>query len=237
MKARVAIGICAGLVVVAAVLTAQTPALLDPGFEAKLRALSPDDSQGLFNLGVSAFLDSQYDETKLIADKLLALDKEDPRAIYLKSAAEYHEKAGMVDVGVVPPVQEDRPDRRVGPVAAVLTDEEVDTIMEKYGAKFRTIQNTVLLRRCATRECHGNSDKSGAFYLKTARTAEPRTIAENFRAVERYVNVADKADSTVLKKALAEPPEHPGGPVFRTERDPMYQRLKAWVDELPGLWD
>jgi len=237
MKARVAIGICVGLVVVAAVLTAQTPVLLDPAFESRLRALRPDDAQGHFDLAVSAFKDSLYDETKVAAGKLLALDKEDPRGKYLKAAAEYYDMAGVADVGVVPPVQPDRPDRRVMPVAAVLTDEEVDTIMEKYGAKFRTIQNTVLLRRCATRECHGNPDKSGAFYLKTARTSEPRTIAENFRAVERYVNVADKADSAILKKALAEPPEHPGGPVFRAERDPMYQRLKAWVDELPGLWD
>ena len=49
--------------------------------------------------------------------------------------------------------------------------------------------------------------------------------------------MTDKAQSRILRMALAERPEHPGGPVFRTDRDATYQRLKKWVDELPGLWD
>lgn len=244
MKARVAVLVCAGLVAVAAVLSAQSNVILNPDFEAKLNALDPSDAEGHFALAVSAFKDSLYEETKVAADRMLKIDAGDTRALYLKGAAEFY-KSGKFKIDIA---ESDKPngDKKDGgldrePQVITLSDEEVDRVYTEYGDKvmgeFRTLQSSVLLRRCATDKCHGNTATSGPFYLKTQNTTDRKVMAENFKSVERYVSRANKDASVILAKALAEPPEHPGGPVFRNARDASYVRLKNWVNSLPGLWN
>ena len=241
MKVRVALMVCAGLVAVVAVLSAQSNVVLDPQFESKLRALEPGDAQGHFKLALSAFKDNLYEEAKAAAAGLLALDKGDTRAVYLKGAAEFYQGGGFQPGAIVTTTTPTKPERpKTRPTVVDLTDEEVNQVYAGYGQarlnEFRGLQTAIFLRRCATDQCHGNPETSGRFLLKTKDANTRKTLAENFRMVKFYINDSNLATSRILSVTLDGPDKHPGGPVFRSERDAMYQRLKKWVEGFPGLF-
>jgi len=227
------------LVVVAAIVGAQVAPLLSPEYESRAKTVKPDDAAGRFELGAWAFKQGLFQEAEIEADKLLALDKADQRGKYLKSAAEFYRtgKYGTVDVSagtVVPP-----PPPRTGAVVFDLSDEEVDQLYRQLGDKrmteFRELSKTWITPKCAAADCHGNPDKS-RFYLKTQNPLDKRTLAENVKSIEQFVNKLDLGSSRILLVALAPADKHPGGAVFRTENDPGYRALKAWVTGLPGMW-
>lgn len=259
MKARGLFAVCVGLVAVAAVLSAQQ-APADSGFGAKLQAAG-NDSAAVFKLAMEEFKAERYMETRQAAEKLLSIDTGDTRGQYLKQAAEFYGKGSYIaGVAIPPPVEPPvtppgtppvtppvtppgtPPVAPGGPKAAnviSLTDAEVEAVYKDFGnqrmAQFKTLQNTLLLRRCATEVCHGNVDKSGAFYMKTQNAGDRKTVAENFKAMMNYVNNAKLADSRILAMAIAPREQHPGGPAMR-ERDAQYAELKNFITALPGLF-
>ena len=246
MKIRLLLWGGAALVAVAAVLGAQATPPLNEEYVRRAAALEDDDAQGHFDLAKWAFNRKLYTETALECDKLLALDSGDMRAKYLKKAAAFYKAGG--EKGFIPPENGDdgkKPDDSKKPEkkTAVVVDleaEDVDAIFKDEGNSMTAFRRTVhplLLRSCARADCHGDAKINSEFYLKTQRKTDDKTIAENFRAIERYVNRGNLAESEILKIVLLPKDQHPGGPAFRDEREAGYQQLKTWVMSLKeGIW-
>jgi hypothetical protein len=235
MKAKVSLLVCGLLVSVAAVLSAQN-VTLDAEFEKRVAALDAKDAQKLFDLAVEMFEKGQHPEARAAADRMLVIDASDTRALYLVKATNFYAEGGPKIVGKK--IDDDDGAGRVRANVINLSAEEVDAVYKTFGnqrmADFRAIQNSILLRRCATKECHGNTATSGAFYIKTKDLANRKTIAENLEAVRGYVNELNPGGSRILSITIAPTEEHPAGPVLRNERDRFYQRLKRFVENMPG---
>lgn len=235
MKARVALLVCVVLVAVAAVLSAQNM-VLDAEFEKRVAALDAKDTQALFELAVEMLEKGQYPETRAAADRMLAVDAADTRALYLVKVADLYTSGGpkiaIEDTG-------GNGETVRGKATMIdLSADEVAATYKVFGsqrmAEFRAIQNTILIRRCATRTCHGNTETSGAFYLKTKDLSDRKTLAENLQAVKNYVNELNPGGSRILSVTVAPTEEHPGGPVLRNTRDRLYQKLKRFVENMPS---
>jgi len=243
MKIRLLLWGSAALVAVAAVLGAQATAPLNGEYVTRAADLKDDDARAHFDLAKWAFDSKLYTETALECDKLLALDSGDMRAKYLKKAAAFYKAGGGKDF--IPPENGDdddggkKPEKKT-PIVVNLKAEEVDAIFMDEGnsmAVFRRPVHPLLLRSCARAGCHGDAKINSEFYLKTQRKADNKTIAENFKAIERYINRGDLAESKILKIVLLPKDQHPGGPAFRNEREAGYQQLKSWVMSLKeGIW-
>jgi hypothetical protein len=245
MNARGLLVVCVVLVAVAVALSAQQVGVtLDPQFTAKLQSLEANDSAGLFQLAMESFKAGLYTETRAAADQLLALDTGDTRGLYLKQATDFYLKGSYTPVAgappVVPPITNNGiPSPPPGGNVINLTDEEVDTVYKDFTAprmtQFRNLQNTLFLRRCATEQCHGNTAKSGPFYMKSQNANERKTIAENFKAMINYVNNLNLGSSRILSAAADSDTaaKHAGGQVLR-ESDSAYRELKTFVEALPG---
>ncbi len=238
----------AALVAVAALLFAQAQPVAPAA-----------DTAALFQQAVEQLKAGRYMEVSLAADQLLSLDSADSRGLYLKQAAEFYSKGQLPANASPPPLSPLEPVKdsgtgtgtetattgstttkaASGAVIINLSDADVDAVYKEYGAQrmaqFKTLQGNLFANRCATQMCHGNAEKSGAFYLKMQNLNDRKTIAENFKAVMNYVNNAQLADSRILTMALASKEQHPGGPALR-ERDAQYTELKNFITSLPGLF-
>lgn len=258
MKTRIALTGCVLLVVLSVVLAARGQ-LLDPEFQRRLSGLSADDAAGMFDLAVESLEQGQYAEVDAVADRMLAVDRDDPRAKYLKAAAAFYSAGGGAvapeptnqpsGLPPLPPTsgatptdgttggETPAPQPSVPPANAGLSDADVAEIIATHGAAFRKVQKDVLMKHCATGQCHGVRGKGGGYYLQREQATADRTLAENFKATERYVNIMERDESRLLKMALAGREVHPGGPVFRNANHPAYRQLKTWVEQLPGMFD
>ncbi len=253
MKAKMFFLVCVGVVALVAVLSAQGTSGLNAEYQTRAAALKPDDAPGHFELAMWCFEKELYDEMNAEADKLLDLDSGDTRAKYLKAVADFYVSGGFrpgtETTGGIGresgPTRErgetSAPQPRASAFVADLTEEEIETFYSQYDqeaiGRFRRVFRTVLARDCATNECHGNKSTSGAFYLQTRNATNKENLAENFMAVDRYVERMRPDESPLLRMALAPAERHPGGPVYSSENDRRYVQLKQWVESLPGIWD
>ncbi|MBN2582643.1 MAG: hypothetical protein JXL80_06210 [Planctomycetes bacterium] len=262
MKSQLLVWASVAVVGIASVLAAQAT---DPSAEYKTRAaaLKDDDASGHFELAKWALEQSLYSEVTQEANKLQALDQGDERAKYLKKAAQFYasgnfvlpaEESSETDVAkqpdgttadgngtttgdgtTTPPAG--------GPKKAIvyqLSDDEAAEIFKNVGDPMQNFQvavQPILIRSCARADCHGGTGNGTELYLEAQRRTDRKTVAANYKSLDRYINHTDLSKSRLLKIVLAEKSEHPGGPVFRSDRDAGYQRLKQWVESLKeGIW-
>jgi len=131
-----------------------------------------------------------------------------------------------------------------GPKAVTITEEQVQALIEKEGAKaieeFRDIQR-ILRRRCASNECHGATGTGAKWVLALKGPPNRHMLAENFRTVNRYFNREEPAQSPFLLKPLGgEKAGHPEK-VFPKKTNLNYRKILNYIGTLKTtmetLWE
>ena len=120
--------------------------------------------------------------------------------------------------------------------SATITDSEVAGIYKNEGdavmSGFRQVQQ-VLLNSCGGLKCHGGGNPNSKWVLIRRNVTERRTLAENFRTVNRYVNRDDKPASLLLQKPLKGPEAGHPVIVFRGGNiEAAYKTISKWIESL-----
>lgn len=238
-----------GLLIVAAGVVVAQETALNPLYTGRASAVDEKDLPGRVELAKWAFKNGMFAETLAECRNIRSLSEGDLRAGYLARAAQYY---SGTDIGRFEADDEQTVTTtnangnetttttttaaQANPANVIsLSDEEVTELFAKYGNKglneYRTSLNAVLVRTCGRSDCHGNVETAGRLYLKAGATQ--KIIAENFTALDQFIDHrGELAQSRLLKVAAADKPVHPGGQVLR-EDSPVYTRLSRWVK---GLW-
>jgi hypothetical protein len=114
---------------------------------------------------------------------------------------------------------------------ATISREEAEKIYKAEGEltmrKFKDIQNNVLIARCG--KCHGGgNDKAKAKWWLVKDSDERRTLAENFRTINPYINRDARMDSKILV-VPSRSPENVHTQVFKGPADGAYKNLVRWI--------
>jgi len=216
-----------------------------------------DAARALYDQAKAALKGGQYDEARAAADKMLELDKDDLRAKYLKQAADYYQNGAAAQSATPPTVvaastatsavgvataSSGEPSTVAAAQSGPMTKEEVDKLyktFEKNMTEFRGTIQSVLVNRCGNDNCHGNVGHAGRFYLINKNLGDRTTIAENFRAMDRYIDHTTFENSRLLMMAVAKSDVHPTdkAPILTNENDTTYKSLKAFILKLPNAAD
>ena len=120
---------------------------------------------------------------------------------------------------------------------ATITDAEIAEIYKTEGDPamngFRQVQQA-LLNACGSLKCHGGGNPASKWVLIRRKVTEKKTLAENFRTVNRYISRGDDwAESILLQKPLKGPDAGHPQIVFRGgTNDPVYNNLSKWIKPL-----
>ena len=120
---------------------------------------------------------------------------------------------------------------------ATITDAEIAEIYKTEGDAamngFRQVQQA-MLNACGSLKCHGGGNPASKWVLIRRKVTEKKTLAENFRTVNRYISRGDDwADSTLLQKPLKGPDAGHPQIVFRGgTNDPVYTNFSKWIKPL-----
>jgi hypothetical protein len=190
---------------------------------------------------------------------LLALNSGDLRGKYLKQEAAYYQNGAPAPaVAVVKPPEVEAgssatsaagveaagsgeaatvPAAVVVKTAGPLTSEEVDKLYKAYAKNMGEFKSTIqplLVNKCGNENCHGSSDHAGRFYLQK-NLGDRATIAENFKAMDRYIDHGTFENSRLLAMATAKSDVHKTekAPIVANENDSAYKLLKAFILKLP----
>jgi hypothetical protein len=118
---------------------------------------------------------------------------------------------------------------------ATITDAEVAETYKTEGDAamngFRSVQQ-ILINTCGNVKCHGGGNPASKWVIIRRNATDKRTLAENFRTVNKYITRGEKwADSTLLAKPTRG--SEVGHPqiVIRTN-DTAYKMLTTWIKTL-----
>ena len=120
---------------------------------------------------------------------------------------------------------------------ATITDAEIAEIYKTEGDAamngFRQVQQA-LLNACGSLKCHGGGNPASKWVLIRRKVTEKKTLAENFRTVNRYISRGDDwAESILLQKPLKGPDAGHPQIIFRGgTNDPVYNNLSKWIKPL-----
>jgi hypothetical protein len=225
---------------------------LDPEYVNRTAALRTDDAAGHYDLAKWALKKGMYREASAEADKLLLIDGGDLRAKYLKQETDYYINGGTAPVKPAEGVAAGTATSAAVASGAVasgsaapavvggpMSKEAVDQLYKTFDKNMMEFKSTIqplLVNKCGNDNCHGSADHSGRFYLKKTAVADRTTVAENFRAMDAYVNADSPERSRLLTMSLAKKDVHKAesAPVFTNENDPGYKLLKAFILKLPS---
>jgi hypothetical protein len=118
-----------------------------------------------------------------------------------------------------------------------ISDAEIAAIYKTEGNAamngFRQVQQA-MLNACGSLKCHGGGNPASKWVLIRRNVTEKKTLAENFRTVNRYITRGDDwADSTLLQKPLKGPDAGHPQIVFRGgTNDPVYTNVSKWIKPL-----
>jgi len=124
---------------------------------------------------------------------------------------------------------------------ASITEAEVAEIYKNEGdlamSAFRQVQQ-MMLNSCGALKCHGGGNPDSKWILIRRNVTEKKTLAENFRSVNRYVNRENAADSPLLLKPLkGREVQHPEV-VFRSgTNDAVHKTILKWIGALKKQTD
>jgi len=212
--------------VVAAMGQARSLAAARAWYEAEVKKLSEESTaDDLIALARECYRRNLKDESMTHAIEAHKKAPDDVRPKYLIFALSGAElKTIEPDTGTTPATGS----------AAKLTirDAEVEVIYREEGEKvvlaFRQVQS-LLARRCMKPDCHGGNPKAKwALFLKGP--ANRTSLAQNFRAVFKYMNRDDPKASPLLQKPLKGPEGGHPTQVLRGESDPLFKTIAAYID-------
>ena len=201
-------------------------------YEKRLKAADRTKADDLFGLAKWCYLNGLTGEAKALSLEVLQKFPDDMRAKYLL----YIMAAGSEKTDIVV----ERP--MVEPEAGI-TEAEADAIYAREGDAIRSFPavQRLLLTSCGAKKCHGGQNPQAKWSLISRDPASKKTVAENFRTVNRYID----RDSLTTSKLFQMPTEgkKAGHPeiVLRGPTDPVYIKLLAWAKTLKtataGIWD
>jgi len=121
----------------------------------------------------------------------------------------------------------------VSTAKTTLTDAEAEVVYREEGEKvvtaFRQIQS-LMVRRCASVKCHGGGNPKAQWALVLKGPANRKSLAQNFRAVYKYMNRDEPKASTLLQKPLKGPEGGHPAQVIRGETDSTFKRIADYID-------
>jgi hypothetical protein len=202
-------------------------------YEKQLKALDHNNVDDIFKLAKFCYRNGLNAECKTLALEILQKQPDDMRAKYLL----YILTSGpeKTDVIVERPTVE---------AAAGISDEETNAIFTRDAEGLKTFSATqrLLITSCGNRKCHGGQNPAAKWSLVgLGDTSNRKTLAENFRTVNRYIDRENPAESKLFK--MPTEGKKAGHPeiILRGTTDPVYIKLLQWVKTLKtstaSIWD
>lgn len=213
---------------VAAMGQAGSPAAARAWYEAEVKKLSDKSTaDDLIALARECYRRDLKDESMTHAIEAHKKAPDDLRPKYLIFALSGAELENLE------PGEEEPTTTTGGAAPVALTDAEVEVVFMEEGEKvvlnFRQIQG-LLARRCGSANCHGGGNPNAPWALVLKGPADRKSLAQNFRAVYKYMNRDDPKESPLLQKPLKGPKAgHPAQPI-RGETDPTFIGIAAYID-------
>ena len=229
-------GILMGLLGVAMVAVAQFSDRDTAGqYKSRLAEIDKEDPEALYALAKWCYQNNLMEEA--MEHALAAHEKvpEDVRPKYLIFAITQAHKAE----------EKEKTSQETGTAVATTTisDKQIQEVIELEGAdvirQFKTLQG-ILIARCGSAKCHSSENPGAPFVLIRQDAGSDKTAVQNFLAINRYLNREEPAKSPFLAAPLAGPPTHPTRAI-RGEEDPVFEKIRAWIDSLKTeserLWE
>jgi len=237
-QVRLAVGLgLAGVLGLAIVAAAQmaTTGSRQQQYELQLKKIDRSKADDLYRLARWCFQNELTGEAKALAVETLQKAPDDVRAKYL-----LYVLAG--EGGTVIATETGGTE-----IEATITDAEVETIYKNEGDdKMTVFRNKIqarLIQTCGAAKCHGGGNATAKWSLIRRNLNNRKTIAENFRTINRFVaRGEDAANSRLLSMPLkGKDGGHPEIVFTRGAADPVYQTILTWIQSLKtqtqGIWD
>jgi hypothetical protein len=221
-----AAGILAGAIIVAAQGgAAGTP---DEQYKARLAKVDKKSTDQLMGLAKWCIQNNMPEGAIQSAQDTLAVSPDDLRAKYVLFALQGGAAAETTDV------DSGTAGGGPGPKIAISQD-DADAVWNREGdpvmTKFRTQIQPMLLLRCANPQCHGGN-KQAKYMLAREAPGSRRTLAQNFSAINPYINRDRPDESKLIQKPFKGPEMGHPRRVITSPTDPMYGTLVEWIKGL-----
>ena len=222
-----------GLAIVAAAQMATTGSRQQQ-YEQQLKKIDRNKADDLYRLARWCFQNELTGEAKALTVEILQKAPDDVRAKYLL----YVLTSGAGDEVVT--------ETGGGEAETTITESEVEAVYKNEGddkmAVFRNKIQGVLIQTCGAPKCHGGGNVNAKWSLIRRNTLNRKTIAENFRTINKYIERDDAPNSRLLMMPLkGKDADHPEIVFTRGDADPVYKTTLTWIQSLKtqtqGIWD
>jgi hypothetical protein len=214
-----------GLAIVAAAQMATTGSRQQQ-YEQQLKKIDRNKADDLYRLARWCFQNELTGEAKALAVETLQKAPDDVRAKYLLyvltsgASTEVVTETGGVEA------------------EATITEADVEAVYKNEGddkmAVFRNKIQGVLIQTCGAPKCHGGGNANAKWSLIRRNTLSRKTIAENFRSINKFINRGDDAPTSrlLMMPLKGKGGGHPEIVFTRGEADPVYQTILTWIRSL-----
>ena len=122
---------------------------------------------------------------------------------------------------------------------ATMTPEEVAEIYKTEGDAamngFRNVELT-MINTCGGLKCHGGGNPASKWVIIRRNATDKKTLAENFRTINKYITRETLDESPLLVKPSKGPEVGHPQVVMRTT-DPVYVKISTWIKTLKKATD
>ena len=222
----VAMGLAAGILMgLAMAATAQfSGATIQQQYEQQLKKIDKNKADDLYNLAKWCYQNGLATEATSLALEANQKAPDDVRPKYL-----LYVLAG----GTGTTVETTETTTETTPTA--ISDEEVKQIYDQEGKNalmaFSQAQN-VLISRCGSPRCHGGGNPQAKWSLLRSSLTSQKTLAQNFRTVNVYINRENLPSSRLLVMPLKGKEAGHSVTVFRSAGDPGHIIINNWCKML-----
>jgi len=213
----VAFGLAAVLGLAAVAVAQRDAAAIERQFKMREAKVDKNSADQLYELAKWCFENELPEQAMTHALAAHAKAPEDVRPKYLIYVMT--KEVGEEDVETKEPTIE----------TPTISDEEVQGVFEREGREamrgFQEVQG-ILLQRCA--KCHRGGDEKAKFFLIRQLPRSDKTLAQNFLAIEKYLDREKPEDSRLLQMPLRGK-ELGHERVIRSTTDPVFRKIAAWI--------
>jgi len=231
-----AVGILAGAIIVAA--ESGMAGSLDDQYKARLAKVDKKSTDQLIGLAKWCMQNNMPEYAIQGALDTMAVSPDDLRAKYILFALQGGSSSGT-------PEAEGGAAEGGGPGPKItISQQDADAIWTREGdtamTKFRMQVQGMLLLRCGNAQCHGGN-KQAKYMLVREAPGSRRTLAQNFAAINTYINRDKPEDSKLIQKPLKGPEAAHPRRAITSQTDQMYGTLLDWIKGLKKegdiVWD
>ncbi|HUS45812.1 MAG TPA: hypothetical protein VM219_07250 [Phycisphaerae bacterium] len=212
-----AFGLAAVLGLAAVAVAQRDAATIERQYKAREATVDKNSADQLYELAKWCFENELPEQAMAHALAAHAKAPEDVRPKYLIYV--------MTKGGEEEKVETEEPDTKT----PTISDEEVQGVFEREGKEamrgFQEVQG-LLLQRCA--KCHRGGDEKVKFFLIRQLPRSDKTLAQNFLAIEKYLDRENPEDSRLLQMPLRGK-ELGHERVIRSTGDPVFRKIVEWI--------